>query len=110
MTEAEGVAVRRYLWWTHGHTGLYGDDGEMQCGSCLLMHQASDYKRDPIEKLIQSHEAALKHRYARQADLKTAARTLVSRIARTRTHELVPERLKELSRMIEDLRAAVELA
>jgi len=31
---------RRMLWLRHGCIGLYGDDGEMQCGACLL-----DFKR-----------------------------------------------------------------
>lgn len=41
--------IRRTLWLGHGHTGLYGDDGEMQCNlaGCFL-----DFKRAPLEKLI----------------------------------------------------------
>lgn len=42
---------RRYMWLHHGHDGLYGDDGEMQCGHCML-----DFKRAPLlvirEKLM----------------------------------------------------------
>ena len=26
---------RKELWLNHGHHGLYGDDGEMQCIECL---------------------------------------------------------------------------
>lgn len=37
---------RRRLWLTHGHMGLYGDDGEMQCGKCV-----ADFKRFPLERL-----------------------------------------------------------
>lgn len=37
------------MWLNHGHTQLYGDDGEMQCYQCQLW----DYKREPIEKLEQ---------------------------------------------------------
>jgi len=42
-------AIRKALWLGHGHDGLYGDDGEMQCnlGGCML-----DYKRDPLDKII----------------------------------------------------------
>jgi len=37
----------RYEWWlNHGHDGLYGDDGEMQCGRC-----PADFKRQPLEEL-----------------------------------------------------------
>jgi hypothetical protein len=39
----------RYEWWSNhgcGISALYGDDGEMQCGACLL-----DFKRDDITKL-----------------------------------------------------------
>ncbi len=30
------LTLRRLLWLRHGHDGLYGDDGEMQCGHCRL--------------------------------------------------------------------------
>lgn len=42
-------AARKSLWLGHGHIGLYGDDGEMQCnlGGCLL-----DFKRDPLDKIL----------------------------------------------------------
>lgn len=39
--------LRRVLWLRHGCSGLYGDDGEMQCGACSL-----DFKRDPIDKIL----------------------------------------------------------
>ncbi len=41
------MRLRRLLWEHHasGH-GLYGDDGEMQCNTCLL-----DFKRDSIEQI-----------------------------------------------------------
>lgn len=48
----ENIELRRLLWENHGHNGLYGDDGEMQCGACGV-----DFKRDSIktiEKAIRS--------------------------------------------------------
>lgn len=41
------IALREALWKGHGHTGLYGDDGEMQCGTCLI-----DFKRAPPVELV----------------------------------------------------------
>lgn len=41
------MKYRKVLWLSHGHSGLYGDDGEMQCGRC----RPWDYKRAPIEEL-----------------------------------------------------------
>jgi restriction alleviation protein Lar len=40
--------LRREWWLNHGcpFAGVYGDDGEMQCGHC-----ATDFKRDPLEEL-----------------------------------------------------------
>jgi hypothetical protein len=35
---------RRALWLRHGHMALYGDDGEMQCGKCVI-----DFKRTSLE-------------------------------------------------------------
>ena len=45
----EIVAVRDWRWMNHGCSpaGLYGDDGEMQCGQC-----GRDFKRDPIRALL----------------------------------------------------------
>ncbi len=42
--------LRQLLWFRHGCgiTHLYGDDGEMQCGACLI-----DFKRDSPEKIKQ---------------------------------------------------------
>lgn len=41
--------MRKLLWLRHGHQGLYGDDGEMQCGKCLPHY---DYKRGDILVLL----------------------------------------------------------
>jgi len=42
----ENLKLRELLWTSHGHQGLYGDDGEMQCGMCPL-----DFKRDPVNRI-----------------------------------------------------------
>jgi hypothetical protein len=47
LHEAE-QALRNEWWLSHGHDGLYGDDGEMQCSQC-----GADYKRDPLDVLRQ---------------------------------------------------------
>lgn len=39
--------LRKYLWLSHGHFHLYGDDGEMQCQDCIM-----DYKRDDLDILL----------------------------------------------------------
>lgn len=36
----DSLTLRKLLWLRHGCTGLYGDDGEMQCGTCMI-----DFKR-----------------------------------------------------------------
>ena len=43
MTTDE-LILRRLLWLHHGHQGLYGDDGEMQCSECGGL----DFKRHPV--------------------------------------------------------------
>jgi hypothetical protein len=45
-TEEENKRLRYWLWLRHGHEGLYGDDGEMQCGLCRL-----DFQRCSVEEL-----------------------------------------------------------
>jgi hypothetical protein len=55
--EATGDALeaRRLLWLRHGHRGLYGDDGEMQCNECGV-----DFKRDSIEAVVDANRAAMR--------------------------------------------------
>lgn len=46
--------LRKEWWLNHGHTGLYGDDGETQCAMCLAAGQRGDFKRDPLNLLAYS--------------------------------------------------------
>lgn len=48
--------LREYLCFSHGHTGQYGDDGELQCGACARFGQW-DYRRAPIAELLDTIEA-----------------------------------------------------
>jgi hypothetical protein len=41
VLKGDTAKLRELLWLNHGCVGLYGDDGEMQCGKCLI-----DFKRD----------------------------------------------------------------
>jgi hypothetical protein len=53
MTELDAETekiLRAYLWLGHGHSGVYGDDGEMQCAQCRPVW---DYKRAPLAEVIQ---------------------------------------------------------
>lgn len=64
---------RRWMWESHGHDGIYGDDGEMQCGECGV-----DYKRAPIEEVTISYQKARlavlsKHKVQAAALLEKAA-------------------------------------
>lgn len=47
----EESKLREYLWTSHGHQGIYGDDGEMQCGECMEFG-VWDYKRGDLNKVI----------------------------------------------------------
>lgn len=49
---AENRTLRELLWSGHGHTGLYGDDGEMQCATCMI-----DYKRDSASEIERKRTA-----------------------------------------------------
>ena len=43
--------LRELLWLSHGHDGLYGDDGEMQCMKCWFEYGFWDWKRTPVEEI-----------------------------------------------------------
>lgn len=49
--------TREVLWLGHGHTGQYGDDGEMQCGACLPHY---DYKGRPLADVARTALGALR--------------------------------------------------
>lgn len=62
--------LRRLLWMRHGCgvAALYGDDGEMQCGKCLL-----DFQHDSIERIEQRFAEINKHEMEAQAALAVPA-------------------------------------
>jgi hypothetical protein len=39
------LELRKHWWLGHGHRGIYGDDGEMQCAECGAAYGVWDYKR-----------------------------------------------------------------
>jgi len=47
----EIFTLRKMLWLNHGHKGMYGDDGEMQCSECMHELGFWDWKRTPIEEI-----------------------------------------------------------
>ena len=49
------LRYRRLMWLSHGHAGLYGDDGEMQCGQCK---PTWDYRNDPLEEVEEQYKEA----------------------------------------------------
>jgi len=53
MEENEKL-LREMLWIRHGCpiTHLYGDDGEMQCSTCMI-----DFKRDEVKTIYYKFEA-----------------------------------------------------
>jgi Restriction alleviation protein Lar len=55
VKEAEEVELelRQLMWAGHGHLGIYGDDGEMQCAKCRV-----DYKRAPLHDVRKAYVMA----------------------------------------------------
>lgn len=49
---------RIHLWLSHGHKGMYGDDGEMQCYSCAKDGNSGDYLRCPLDEAERMHTLA----------------------------------------------------
>lgn len=47
----EILKLRSMLWASHGHTGMYGDDGEMQCAECIHEYGFWDWKRTDINEI-----------------------------------------------------------
>ena len=52
--EQDAVRLRELLWLYHGcpSPALYGDDGEMQCGACVI-----DFRRNTVETIRARWEA-----------------------------------------------------
>ena len=51
LTPEMDIKIRSYLWLSHGHTGQYGDDGEMQCCACIP-YGGVDFKRASYEDIF----------------------------------------------------------
>jgi hypothetical protein len=49
--QEENKILRELLWLNHGHTGMYGDDGEMQCAECLSEYGFWDWKVIPADEI-----------------------------------------------------------
>lgn len=57
----EILKLRSMLWLNHGHKGMYGDDGEMQCSECMSEYGFYDWKRTSIGEIeAKINVAALK--------------------------------------------------
>ena len=55
--------LRRLMWLSHNHSGIYGDDGEMQCGECAKFG-CWDYKHAPLDDVRKAYSAACLERVA----------------------------------------------
>ena len=49
--EEENLLSRCWMWMNHSHTGMYGDDGEMQCAECFIKYGFFDWKRTPLKEI-----------------------------------------------------------
>jgi hypothetical protein len=62
--EQDAIEMRRQVWLSHGcgTAALYGDDGEMQCGKCLI-----DFKRDEWPQIRDRLDSIALQRAQREA-------------------------------------------
>lgn len=61
------LELRKMMWLGHGHTWMYGDDGEMQCGECQSFGVV-DYKREPLDKVRETFRAVQVERMMKPRD------------------------------------------
>lgn len=59
MSKLDEQILRRLLWLNHGHTGMYGDDGEMQCPQCFKEYGFFDWKRTPAHEIVERIEIGM---------------------------------------------------
>ncbi len=61
LIEEEELLLRQMLWLSHGCpiSALYGDDGEMHCGSCMI-----DFKRMKPSVIIQIRQKLIRQKLA----------------------------------------------
>lgn len=50
--------VRHLMWIHHGHSMIYGDDGEMQCGECAK-YGCWDYRNAPLAEVRKAYQMAI---------------------------------------------------
>lgn len=56
--ERERDRLKEWMWLNHGHTGQYGDDGEMQCATCESEYGFFDWKRTTVMEIFDKIESA----------------------------------------------------
>ena len=70
----EILILRKMLWLNHGHKGMYGDDGEMQCSECVHKYGFYDWKRTDIHEIESKiFQAALKESSVKKEEHLTEA-------------------------------------
>ena len=74
-------SLKKALWLRHGHQGMYGDDGEMQCGACAPFGLL-DWKRSSVEDILGCLELQSLHAASTASEVKpTGADNAVPDIA-----------------------------
>lgn len=61
------LELRRMMWLGHGHAGMYGDDGEMQCMECQP-YGVVDYRNEPLDKVRETFRAVQMERMMKPRD------------------------------------------
>lgn len=75
----EILKLRQMLWINHGHKGIYGDDGEMQCSECIKKYGFWDWKRTDIDIIESKIQQANMLEMSIQKTTKAAAKLSVLR-------------------------------
>jgi len=63
------LEYRRLMWLSHGHNGMYGDDGEMRCAECMIYGATWDYRRDPLDRVEYTYNRAWQDYHRQQESI-----------------------------------------
>lgn len=90
----DNLTLRRLVWISHGCFSLYGDDGEMSCGTSE--HGCCDFKREPVDR-IEAHIVSRGFRELAKGPIPTREEMEILRARLTMAEEARDAALNELS-------------
>lgn len=102
------LKYRQQLWLSHGHKGLYGDDGEMQCQECQP-YGVTDYKRDALAMVEDAYRCACVQRASQRLQEEHMKQSHITHALMIEATTKIEEQRSVIARLKEERREIVNV-